>query len=149
MKEQSTIVKKSPILKIKTPLQIRFSEVDSLRIVWHGHYIRYFEDGREDFAKQHGLGYMQVYRHGFSTPIVKATCDYKRMLTYEDSAWIETSFVNSEAAKIIFKYEIYRQSDEALVASGETVQVFLDKNKELVLNQPAFFIEWKKEQGLI
>ena len=26
---------------------IKFSEVDSLRVVWHGHYVRYFEDGRE------------------------------------------------------------------------------------------------------
>ena len=28
---------------------VRFSEVDSMRIVWHGNYLKYFEDGRESF----------------------------------------------------------------------------------------------------
>ena len=29
----------------KTSLRVRFSEVDSMQIVWHGEYVRYFEDG--------------------------------------------------------------------------------------------------------
>ncbi len=28
----------------KTSLRVRFSEVDSMQIVWHGEYVRYFED---------------------------------------------------------------------------------------------------------
>ena len=27
---------------------VRFSEVDSMQIVWHGHYVKYMEEGRED-----------------------------------------------------------------------------------------------------
>ena len=34
----------------RTSFQVRFSEVDSMKIVWHGEYIRYFEDGREAFG---------------------------------------------------------------------------------------------------
>ncbi len=34
-----------------TEVLVRFNEADPLGIVWHGHYIRYFEDGREDFGK--------------------------------------------------------------------------------------------------
>ena len=27
----------------KTSLRVRFSEVDSMQIVWHGEYVRYFD----------------------------------------------------------------------------------------------------------
>jgi acyl-CoA thioester hydrolase len=37
-------------LKCLTEIRIRFSEVDSMGVVWHGNYIRYFEDGRESFG---------------------------------------------------------------------------------------------------
>ena len=45
----------------KTSLRVRFSEVDSMQIVWHGEYVRYFEDGREACGREcAGLGYMDI-----------------------------------------------------------------------------------------
>ena len=49
---------------------IKFSDVDSMAVVWHGHYIRFFEDGRESWGKKYGLTYLDVYKHNFFTPIV-------------------------------------------------------------------------------
>lgn len=37
---------------------IRFSEVDSMNVVWHGSYPLYFEDAREAFGRKYGLGYL-------------------------------------------------------------------------------------------
>lgn len=37
----------------RTTFRVRFSEIDSMQIVWHGEYVRYFEDGREAFGKQY------------------------------------------------------------------------------------------------
>ena len=34
----------------RTTFRVRFSEIDSMQIVWHGEYVRYFEDGREAFS---------------------------------------------------------------------------------------------------
>ncbi len=48
----------SRILSASKELEIRFSEVDSMNIVWHGSYPLYFEDAREAFGKKYGLGYM-------------------------------------------------------------------------------------------
>ena len=39
---------KKLVNKIRT--KVRFSEVDSMHIVWHGNYIKYLEDGREGFG---------------------------------------------------------------------------------------------------
>ena len=45
-------------LKASKILDIRFSEVDSMNVVWHGSYMLYFEDAREVFGEQYGLTYM-------------------------------------------------------------------------------------------
>lgn len=38
-------------LKETKVFDIRFSEVDSMNVVWHGSYPLYFEDAREAFGK--------------------------------------------------------------------------------------------------
>ena len=128
-------------------MKVRFHECDPLQIVWHGNYFKYFEEGREDFCRNHGISYLDAKRHGYATPIVKTECEHKLPLKYGDEFEVETCFVNSEAAKIIFQYKIF--SSEKLICTGRTIQVFTDKNSELVLNNPPFFLDWKTKMGLI
>ena len=63
----------------RTTFRVRFSEIDSMQIVWHGEYVRYFEDGREAFGKQYGLDYMSIYREGYMVPIVDCPLVKKRL----------------------------------------------------------------------
>jgi acyl-CoA thioester hydrolase len=126
-------------------IQIRFSEVDSMSIVWHGSYVKYFEDGRESFGAKYGLGYMDVYAKGFMIPIVKLDINYKKSLFYGDTAIVKTTFVESPASKIIFNYEIHRKSDNQAIATGQSVQVFMNTKRELELLPPLFFIDWKNK----
>ncbi len=128
-------------------VKVRFNEVDSLGIVWHGHYIVYFEDGREKFGKEHGISYLDVQANGFVTPIVKSSCEHFLPLKYGETFRIETTFVNSVTAKMIFQYKIFNE-DNKLVCRGETMQVFLDNNGQLSLYNPPFFQEWKDKMGL-
>ncbi|MBK6444278.1 MAG: acyl-CoA thioesterase [Bacteroidetes bacterium] len=128
-------------------IHVRFNEADPLGIVWHGHYIRYFEDGREAFGQKYGLGYLDVYKQGFIVPIVSVECDYKKSLRYGDRMIIETTYLPCEAAKIQFRYTLYNASTNEQVATGSTTQVFLDKEKSVLqLVNPPFFEEWKKKQ---
>lgn len=134
----------------KTEIAVRFNEADPLGIVWHGHYIRYFEDGREAFGNAHGLSYLDFYRQGFVVPVVKVDCDYKRSLRYGDTVLVESRFIACNAAKIIFEYTLFNAKTGELVAKGSSLQVFLDKETStLQLTNPAFFNEWKRTQGLI
>jgi acyl-CoA thioester hydrolase len=137
------------ILKDNTEIKVRFGEVDSMKIVWHGNYLKYFEEGRESFGDTFGIGYLDVYRHNIMIPIVKVNCDYKKPLVYGDIAVVETRYIDSDAAKICFEYTIYRKSDHEIMATGSSVQVFLTPEGELLLTAPRFFLEWKKTQGLI
>jgi len=134
------------ILKHTTEVPIRFSEVDSLRIVWHGHYVKYLEEGREAFGRTYELGYPDVEKAGYATPIVKVDIDYKRQLRYGDIAIVETTYIDSDAAKLIFDYVIRKKSTNEIVATARTIQVFLFlDSRELSLNIPAFMEDWKKK----
>lgn len=140
----------SVILKAQTEIKVRFNEVDSLRIVWHGHYVKYLEEAREAFGKKYELGYLDIEKHGYATPIVKVDIDYKQQLKYGDSLIAEAEYVDSAAAKLIFHYTLYRKSDQVIVAKAKTIQVFLDlKTFELSLNHPQFGLDWKKKWGVI
>jgi acyl-CoA thioester hydrolase len=68
---------------------------------------------------------------------------------YGDTAIIETRFINSEAAKILFEYSVFRKSDNELMATGTSMQVFLTPEKELLLTAPEFFTGWKKKWGIL
>lgn len=133
----------------KTQSLIRFSEVDSMRIVWHGNYVKYLEDGREAFGREFGLGYYDVFKHGLMTPIVKLDVNYKQNVRYDETITIETKFVVTDAAKIIFDYKIYRDSDKKVALTARSTQVFIDKEGNLQLTNPDFYIEWKKKWGLL
>ena len=82
-------------------------------------------------------------------PIVDLTCQFKQPLSFGEEAIVETRFIHSDAAKILFEYTIYRASDQNIVATGTTTQVFLNTNRELELVNPAFYIEWKKKWNII
>ena len=137
------------MLNCKTDITVRFSDVDSLGIVWHGNYVQYFEDARETFGALFQLSYLEVFNQGYVTPIVHVDIDYKKPLKYGDKAYIELTYVDSEAAKIIFDYKIFKYPQIELIVTGRTVQVFLNINKELVLTIPSFFLDWKKKFILV
>lgn len=127
--------------------RVRFNEVDSLGIVWHGNYLKYFEDGREAFGRKYGIAYLDIKKNGFASPIVQSTIDHKHPLKYGDVAVIETKFMNSPAAKIIFSYTIKNQEGQ-IVCVGQTTQVFTDSSSKLALLAPSFYIQWKAKMGL-
>ncbi|WP_298474485.1 thioesterase family protein [uncultured Maribacter sp.] len=140
--------KPSKEIHFTSEIRVRFVETDPLGIVWHGNYIQYFEDGREAFGRHHGISYLDQKDFNFSTPIVKSSSEHKLPLRYGDVATVKTTFVDSPAAKMIFKYEILNPSGE-VACTGETVQVFVELGGELSLTIPDFFKEWKRKVGLL
>ena len=126
--------------------EVKFSEADPLGIVWHGHFIRYFEDGRESFGKEYNLKYLDFYRNDIVVPIVRVNCEYKRILRYGHKIRIETTYHDTLAAKLLFDYAIYDIATNEVVATGNSVQVFMHReNLELMLTLPGFMIDWKKK----
>ena len=139
----------SVVLKDRTEVKVRFGEVDSMGIVWHGNYVKYIEEGRESFGRKYGISYIDIYKNDVMTPVVNMNIDFKRQVQYGDQLIIETELVDQSAAKILFKFKIFRKSDDELVATAETTQVFIDMNREILLYYPNFVMDWKRKVGLI
>lgn len=148
MIRRKELYKEATDLTVSEEIRVRFNETDPLGIVWHGYYITYFEDGREAFGRHHGISYLDIADSGYTTPIVKSSCEHKLSLRYGDVIRIETTIVDTPAAKMIFRYRIFDAKNE-IACTGETVQVFLDNQGELMLTNPPFFEEWKRKVGLI
>ena len=136
------------MLTDRKEISVRFCEVDSMKIVWHGNYLKYFEDGRESFGLRYNLGYLEIYSHNVIIPIVKVNCDFKRPLVYGDDLIVETRYIPTEAAKIVFEYIVNRKKDGEIMATGSSTQVFLTPDGELLLTSPAFYTGWKKKWGI-
>lgn len=138
---------KPAALTYQTKTKVRFSEVDAMNIVWHGNYVKYLEDGREDFGNRFGISYMDIYRAGYKAPIVDMRIEYKYPATIGQTIIVETSYIDSDAAKIHFDYTI-SDEDGKIIVTAYTVQVFLDENDALVLNNPEFYLQWKKKWNI-
>ena len=131
-------------LKASKILDIRFSEVDSMNVVWHGSYALYFEDMRELFGRKFGLEYISFFDHGYYAPLVDLQFHYRQLIRYEMHPRIEIKYRPTETAKIVFDYEIHHPDTGELMASGSSVQVFMDTDYNLVWTNPEFYEEWKK-----
>ena len=135
-------------LKASKKIEIRFSEVDMMQVVWHGAYALYFEDAREAFGAKYDLSYMGYVDHGYFAPIVEQTIQYKKPIRYGMKPRIDIIYRPTEAAKIVFDYEIYDTEDESLIATGYSVQVFMDMKYNLVWENPEFYLEWKHRMNM-
>ena len=133
-------------LKASKTFEVRFSEVDSMRIVWHGSYPLYFEDAREAFGKKYGLEYMTMLHNNFTAPLVDLSFHYHKPLLYGMTPRIDIVYHPTEAAKLKFSYEIHDGVTDELLATGESTQVFLNaETNELMWENPSYIEEWKKK----
>ena len=129
--------------------EIRFSEIDSMKVAWHGSYVLYLEDAREFWGAKYGLGYQDFMDNRYYAPIVEMDIRYKNPLFYGMKARIDIIYQPTISSKIVFDYEIYNAADDSLIATAHTVQVFVDTNYELVLDNPDFYREWKEKWSVL
>lgn len=126
-----------------TLVRVRFSESDAMGVVWHGNYLKYFEDGRESLGKKFEMTYQDMYAKGFVVPIVNANLSYKAPIQFGDEMEITTKLIFTQAAKLIYEYKVYNLSSKKLSCVGKTEQVFLkESSRSLELFMPQFYKDW-------
>lgn len=138
----------SPRLSETVRVQVRFSEVDSIRMVWHGHYVKYMEDAREAFGRRYGLEYLYIYSQGYMAPLFDIRMRYHQTATVDDVLLVTITLRPSRGAKLVFDYDIRKASDNSPVLTAESTQLFTNMQGELEASCPDFFTEWKKRHQL-
>jgi len=134
-------------LEATLEVDVRFSETDAMGVIWHGNYLKYFEDAREHFGQTYNMEYLDLYHKGFFTPIVKSEINHKNSVNYGEKIKVVARLQKMDSAKIVFHYEVYNLATNKLAAKGTTIQVFLSTgSRELELIKPEFIVEWENKQ---
>ena len=135
------------VLHSSQDITVRFSETDAMGVVWHGNYLKFFEDARDKLTEVHGLSHLEIYRRGYFTPIVKTELTYKASIFYGDQVRVHAWLERHDSAKIIFRYEVINLTTNQLTTEGMTMQVFMQvSDRTLELIKPTFYEVWENEQ---
>lgn len=122
-------------------IRVRFYEVDAYSVVWHGHYVGWFEVGRNDLTEQFHIGPLQLKEKNLLAPVVELNCEYKFPATYGESLLIRTTMERTEVAKLIFHYRVLSQGNGKVLATSSTTHVLTDLNGNLLYRVPPEVLE--------
>lgn len=108
----------------ETRLRVRYAETDQMEVVYHSNYIIWFEVGRVEMLRQLGFSYREMETDDDThIVVVDVRCRYKMPARYDDLICVRTSLLNVRESFLRFGYKIVRDSDQALLAEGETVHL--------------------------
>ena len=122
--------------------RVRFEEVDMLFMVWHGHYVSYLEDGRIAFGDKYGLSYTALREAGIAAPIVQMHLDYHAPLHFDQEFEIQAILHWCEPLRLNFEYVLMLEKTK--VATGYTVQLFVDLEGNLIFTPPEFIAVFRE-----
>ena len=117
--------------------EVRFPEVDAYGVVWHGHYLAYFEVARNALCAAAGLTPAEALAAGYKVPITRADLAVKHPARLDDALLVAATLRPPEMAKLVMDYEVRRLPLGELLATGTTEQVTLNPAGELLLGFPA------------
>ncbi|MDQ3042989.1 MAG: acyl-CoA thioesterase, partial [Acidobacteriota bacterium] len=115
-----------------TEIRVRYAETDQMGIVHNSNYLVWFEVGRSEFCRARGFSYKEMEEKENALMVVaESYCRYKSPAYYEDVLTVRTKVEALRSRSLRFVYEIYRSSDETILAEGETLHLVTDKNKKV------------------
>jgi acyl-CoA thioester hydrolase len=125
------------IRPFRAELDVRFPEVDSYGVVWHGHYILYCEVARNALCVAGGLTPADALAAGYKVPITRFELNLRRPARLDERLEVAVNLRPPETARLVMDYEIRRLPNRELLATGTTEQVILNPAGELLLTFPA------------
>ena len=117
-----------------TELRVRYAETDAMGVVYYANYLTWFELGRTDWIRVHGVTYREMEEHGILLPVVEARCSYRASARYDDRVRVATTATRLTPARISFAYRVTRpepDGGETLLAEGSTDHVFLTREGKI------------------
>jgi acyl-CoA thioester hydrolase len=112
----------------ETTLRVRYAETDRMGVVYHSNFVIWFEVGRVELLRQLGFEYSQMEQHdNCYIPVADLRVRYKAPARYDDEIVVRTELKNVRSSLLHFSYEIFRQADRTLLATGETMHIIVNQ----------------------
>ena len=112
----------SGILAAQVEFDVAFHDVDMVGVVWHGHYLRYFENARWALMDRLDYGLQKMIASGYAWPIVELNAKYIHAASFGERLVARAGLVEYER-RLAINYLISKASDGERVARAQTVQV--------------------------
>ena len=116
--------------------KVNFYDTDAMAVVHHSNYIRWFEIGRVEFLREAGITLNQLMDDGYVFPITEVSAKYVNSAKFDDELIIETTPEALTKAKMAFTYRILRASDDTLLVTGRTQNVFTSMDTGKITRLP-------------
>lgn len=132
-------------------LTVPFYDVDSMDIVWHGNYIKYFEDARCRLLDQLDYNYIAMRESGYGFPVVDVRVKYVRPATFNRRIRVIATLEEYEV-RLKINYRILDVETGEVLTKGYSVQVAVElETGEMCFALPPVFeqklAEWQKRVG--
>ncbi len=120
-------------------LTVPFHDVDSMHVVWHGHYAKYFELVRCLLLEGFDYNYDAMFDSGFAWPIVDMRIKYIKPIKFNQKINIIATLTEWEH-RLKIKYVIQDISSNTTLTKASTIQfaVCLQSN-EMCFETPDIF----------
>lgn len=109
-------------VKNEITFPVEFYDVDTMRVVWHGNYVKYMEKGRCALLDSLNYGYLEMEKDGTAFPVVDIKLKYVRSLRFGDRARV-ISYLTEYENCIKIRYEIYNDKTGELCTKAESTQM--------------------------
>lgn len=106
----------------ETQIKVPFHDIDVKGIVWHGNYLRYFEQARAVLLDKIGYGYFEMKDSGYAWPVVDARVQYIKPLYLQQNIKILARLVEY-VRRLKIDYEIFDLESGERMTKGYTTQV--------------------------
>ncbi|AGA88173.1 MAG TPA: acyl-CoA thioesterase [Pseudomonas sp.] len=134
-------MRKDGVLQAEVEMLVPFFDVDSMDVVWHGHYVKYFEVARCALLERIGHNYQQMRDAGYAWPIIDVQLRYMRGARFNQRIVVRADLVEWEN-RLKINYLIRDAETGERMTRGSTVQVAVEiASREMLLASPRVFVD--------
>lgn len=116
-----------PELFIDYEVRPAFFDVDPMAVVWHGHYVRYFELARQALMERFGYSYLEMRDSGFMWPVVDLRLKYVKSAVLGQRLIVRAEITEWEN-RLKVDYRITDAATGDKLTVGHTIQVAVAMN---------------------
>lgn len=129
------------MISAETIIVAQFYDIDPMQVVWHGNYVRYFEQARGILLDKIDYNYPEMERSGYVWPIVDMRIKFVRPVRYQQKLRVEATLVEYEN-RLKINYICHDAESGEILTKACTIQVAVSvSTQELHLESPAIFLE--------
>lgn len=121
------------MIENETRIRVRYAETDQMGVVYYANYFVWMEVARVEYCRALGFEYRDMEKDsGGVLAVLEAHCKYRSSAHFDESVQILCKCVESKSRTIRFSYEMRREDDKTLLASGETLHAVVNKEGRTV-----------------